>query len=109
MYSVLTEEGIRNKKEVIVLGELEIEEEELFLKGDDGYRILLSFIEDSNQKEELSEYEGEAVLLYGEIVKNTLKVLGQSAFKTPINKELFGSALKEIEKHPDLFTRDVNV
>ncbi|KAH9386460.1 uncharacterized protein NEMAJ01_1356 [Nematocida major] len=108
MYTELTEEAFKSSVgEVVLLGEVGIEEEDIFLKGSDGYKLLLEFEEeDDPMRHRLSEYEGETVIIYGAVQSSKLKVLGHSSFKTPINMELFRKARCEMEKHEDFFSQE---
>ncbi|EHY66886.1 hypothetical protein NEAUS04_1761 [Nematocida ausubeli] len=104
MYYELAKDVPTDKKEIIVLGEILVEEEDIFLQGADDYKVSLSFSqEDEPMKHDLSEYEGEKVLIFGAPSKDSIKVIGHSAFKTPIDENLFRNAIKEMGKYPDLF------
>ncbi|KAI5189649.1 hypothetical protein NEMIN01_0602 [Nematocida minor] len=109
MYAILTEDVLKEKKEVAVAGEILLEDDDIFMKGADGYRALLCFDdENESQRHDISEYEGETALVYGTVEPAGIKVVGHSAFKKPLDMDLFKSAIKEINSHPDLFCRDIN-
>lgn len=107
MYGILTEETLRNKGEVAVLGEVLLEEDNIFLIGTDSCKVLLYFAEeDEEQKHSLSEYEGERVIVYGEVENSRIKVVGHSTFKKPLDMDLYRKALEEVNKHKGLFSKE---
>lgn len=107
MYGVLTEKTLENKGEVAVLGEVVLEEDDIFLTGEDHTKVLLCFMEeDEEQKHSLSEYEGENVIVYGEVIPAGIKVIGHTTFKKPLDVDLYKRTIEEISKHKELFTKE---
>lgn len=109
MYGILTEKILKKKKEVAVSGEVSLEDDSIFLVGVDGYKVLLCFTgEEENQKHELSEYEGETIILYGEVIPAGIKVMGYSTFKKPLDIDLYRKTIEEINKHSELFCKEAD-
>ncbi|KAI5165535.1 hypothetical protein NEIG_00796 [Nematocida sp. ERTm5] len=108
MYSELTKDVLSKTGEVIVLGEVIVEEEDLLLQGKDGVKVPLAFTdEDVSLKHNLSDYEGEKVLIFGDVSNDSIQVIGHSSFKVPINEDLFSNTIQEMHKYPDIFDSKV--
>lgn len=90
---------------VVVLGTVVVDEEQIYLEGADQFRLLLE-LPDTTDPAKFAQYEDRVLLIMGAINESALAMKWHAAFKTPPSLSMFHEVERKMEAYPALFAAE---